>query len=350
MFSFKRLWMTVPLCGLLASCSEDINVAAPYKPVTVIYGLLDIADTAQYIRIQKAFLDENKSALDMAQNADSNFYQDLEVLFQDYNDTARFDASTLAGEERLNRVDLAQEGFPKASGAFFNSPNFAYKTKRSLVYGHTYQLVVNNRATGESDTGRTQLINNGPPDFEVAAFGGLNYQLSFPALRSTDVFTIGLKPPRNSQIYEGVIRFNYVDSGVSSSVARSVDYRFATAARDNDTRVELTGIQRSFYTFLRDAMGPAPVNVKRFMKPSAITVWAGGRDLANYQTINNAQGGLTADQIKPIYTNIRGKNVYGLFSTRTRTVKNNAPISDITIDSLRTSPTVRELNIQGKIQ
>lgn len=348
MFSLKRLCLALPLLGLLASCSEEIEVAAPYRPVTVIYGLLDISDTAQYIRIQKAFLDENKSAIQMAQVADSNFYSSLDVHFQDFNSTSLLNASTLVADETLSRVDLNAEGYTKESGAFFNTPSFAYKTRRPLLSGHTYRLIVNNSQTGESDTAQTPIIGNSSSDFYVNEFTPI-LQVAFPAIRAEDLFRLTLRPPVNSQIYEGIVRFHYVDKEGSKQTDRSFDYRFATVNRSAVANsIELSNTQRSFYGVIRDAMGPAGTNVQRYMDSCDLIVWAGGKDLFDYQTINNAQGGLTADQIKPIYTNIRGKNAYGLFSTRTKVVRPLAPISDQTLDSLVRSPTMASVNIQGR--
>src|SRR5262249_40207264 len=124
---------------LITSCSEKFKVAAPYKNITVIYGYLDRADTAHYIRIQKAFLDEDKSALTMAQTPDSSFYANLDVSI------ARVTYSGIKHDViHLNRVDLGSEGYPKPIGAFFNTPNYAYKFKDLLDQQYIYRLIVHN--------------------------------------------------------------------------------------------------------------------------------------------------------------------------------------------------------------
>src|SRR5687768_1893340 len=94
-------------------CSEDFEVAAPYKDITIVYGLLDVKDTAHYIRIQKAFLDESKSAIGMAKEADSSFYNQLDVKVLELN------SGSLTKLIQLTRVDLADEGYPKDPGSFF---------------------------------------------------------------------------------------------------------------------------------------------------------------------------------------------------------------------------------------
>src|SRR5690606_21255581 len=113
----------------IQSCSEDFEVTAPYKDVTLVYGLLNMQDTAHYIRIQKAFLDENKNAFDMARQADSSFYResDLEVVMKEIANGAMVGAPI-----PLSRVDMNLEGYPKKEGVFFTAPNYGYKFKKGL--------------------------------------------------------------------------------------------------------------------------------------------------------------------------------------------------------------------------
>src|SRR5947207_9325485 len=66
-----------------ASCSTDFNVTTTWKDITIVYGLLDASDTAQYIKVGKAFLDPSTSALTIAQNPDSLYYNDLTVVLED---------------------------------------------------------------------------------------------------------------------------------------------------------------------------------------------------------------------------------------------------------------------------
>ena len=39
----------------LLACSEAFELNAPYKDIWVVYGVLNPGDTAQFIRISKAF-------------------------------------------------------------------------------------------------------------------------------------------------------------------------------------------------------------------------------------------------------------------------------------------------------
>ncbi len=338
----------LPLVALLTSCSEDFEVAAPYKPVTVIYGLLDVADTAHYIRIQKAFLDENKSAIDMALNADSNFYSDLSVHLKEMSGTS------LVFDETLPRVDLNLEGHRKDSGVFFNAPNFAYKSKRVLQPGLTYRLVVTNNATGEVDSAETQVIENKPTAQGLYVYEFVStFQISFSVQQETNKFGFLVQVPPYSQIYEGIIRFHYANRDAAGVMRRdSVDWTFATATREGSKpAIELTTLQRSFYYFLQEAIGPAPANVERYIDSADLFVWAGSEELARYQLINGARGGITADQIKPLYTNIRsnrGNNALGLFTSRTHQEYRGVGIDQRSLDSLMRNSITSSLNFRGR--
>ncbi|MEO6758455.1 MAG: hypothetical protein ABIO24_03305 [Saprospiraceae bacterium] len=48
----KKLLLLLPLAALLlASCTNDFDVTAPWKEIPVVYAILSAKDTAQYVRI-----------------------------------------------------------------------------------------------------------------------------------------------------------------------------------------------------------------------------------------------------------------------------------------------------------
>src|ERR1700733_715755 len=126
----KPIFLFFALLFLIAGtgCTTKFKIAAPYENITVIYGFLDMNDTAHYIRVQKAFLDNSKSALTMSQSPDSSFYANINVRINRIDVTD----SLLHDTIHLNRVDLNLEGYPKQPGVFFTAPNYAYKFKGLL--------------------------------------------------------------------------------------------------------------------------------------------------------------------------------------------------------------------------
>src|SRR5580658_5249734 len=55
------------------SCNNNLKILAPYKDVTIVYGLMDQSDPIHYFRINKAF-EGAGNAYTMATNYDSIYY------------------------------------------------------------------------------------------------------------------------------------------------------------------------------------------------------------------------------------------------------------------------------------
>ena len=117
----RRLFLVAfsALALSITGCSEDFEIAAPYKDITLVYAMLNHADTVHYIRIQKAFMDDNKSAIDMAKLPDSSYYADgvLDVRVEELLPNGNVNGSTA-----LTRVNMADEGVTKDPGMFYHRP------------------------------------------------------------------------------------------------------------------------------------------------------------------------------------------------------------------------------------
>jgi hypothetical protein len=337
----------------LASCNEKLNIAAPYKNITVVYGLLNRADTAHYVRIQKAFMDENQSAIDMAKIADSNFYNSLSVVVKELTS-----AGSLVTTIPLAKVDLAIEGFPKATGAFFNTPNYAFKFKHPLNAAYTYRLVITNTQTGNVDSANTNIINNDDPSkFGIREWKSGLYQLSFEQVirenGKMDETSFDADIPNSAGATELILRFNWTDSNIITGVStkKYADFNsFSLSGNFNpgvSTNVTFITQNKNFYDFLADAMGkPENANQYRFMDSCDMILYVAGIEYQRYRDLNSNKGGVTADEIRPLYTNIKGKDVIGLFTTRTFTQKLQIGLTKDTRDSLRSNSITRDLNIR----
>ena len=75
------------LSTFLYSCETDFDVTSDWEDIAIVYGLLDPTDTAQYIKINKAFLDKSVSALVIAQNPDSLYYKNIVVQLQQFQNS-----------------------------------------------------------------------------------------------------------------------------------------------------------------------------------------------------------------------------------------------------------------------
>ena len=352
------------------SCSTKFDVAAPYKNIMVIYAFLDQNDTAHYVRIEKAFLDQNKNALTMAGVADSSYFQNLNVKIEriDFLNTGN-----IIDTIHLNRVDLNNEGYPKQSGVFFNSPNYAYKFKNTLNVNYSYRIVVTNTLTGEVDSSETPVISDNAPsntsiftvpiiDNSFTNLAGLEFSstLPFANLEITGSYT----PPSNYSftsptkpgiiqtspvaVAQLVIRFNWVDSNILTGTITpdSFDYNagfYGMSGNNIDYKISNT----TLYQSIASAMGTAPANIVRLMQKCEVLMYVGTPDFYNYQAAAAIQGtGLTANEIEPIYTNIAGANALGLYTSRGLRMGKTA-ITPITLDSLEVSPYTAASRIVG---
>lgn len=327
----------------IASCSEDFKIAAPYKNITVVYGLLDQADTAHYIRIEKAFLDQNKSAVTMAQNPDSIYFPNLNVRIDVLS------GSTVIRSIPLKKVDLNAEGYPRESGSFPNSPNYAYKFTDHLDGGSIYRLVINNPVTGETDSAETQIIDEDPSGYTIPFFSVL---LPFSIARTSpnNTFTVNGNLPAGTATVQGVIRFHWVDKDASGKETDQYgDWPFANQVLSGTLGFNLTVKNSDFYYAMHNIIGPAPAGISRLIDSSDMYLYLGSSDLYTYQQITAVQNsGLTGDEIKPNYTNMKGANVLGMFTARGVLTDHNIPFDNEAVDSLMTNPITVPIDIQGR--
>jgi hypothetical protein len=151
--SFRWLLLFVLAYGL-TGCAEDFEMEAPYKPVTVVYGLLNKSEAVNYIRIQRVYAGGAGSAYQGAMVADSNFDKEIVVNIREFDRQNK-----LVNETILSRVDLNLEGLIKKPGLFFSDYNYAYKYERPLDSTHRYRMVITHKATGIIDSAETGIIN-----------------------------------------------------------------------------------------------------------------------------------------------------------------------------------------------
>ncbi|RYE26452.1 MAG: hypothetical protein EOP51_00415 [Sphingobacteriales bacterium] len=367
----KKILFPLGFAAILAAtgCSEDFEVAAPYKNVAVVYGILDVKDTAHYIRIQKVFMDEKKSAIDMSKVPDSSYFKvgEIEANLIEMNGTNT--VKTIP----LTRVDMTAEGYPKDQPAntqgFYTMPHYAYKTAEALKPGTTYNLKVVNKTTGETIETQSAvgMVNSkesaNQGDFYVNEFQRADYFINLERTQpiNANQFQMRGRTPTFGAMQEGVMRFHYVDKNTvtGEQIDKSVDFNFGSAtSAPNGVAFLFQRPNLDFYTFLADAIGPAPTNIERYMDSCDVFVWAASAELLRYQQVNQTQNsGISGDQIKPIYTNLKG-NAIGILGSRTYVVFRNVPLgrsagqsgiqANYTLDSIMTNSLTSKLNIRGR--
>jgi len=140
---------------LFSNCDDKFVVNAAWKDITIIYGLLNQNDTINYIKINKAFLNENTSAIELAKVTDSLYYKDsIMVLLEEWN-----------GSNLVRNIYLSKEfDNTKDSGIFAYPGQYLYKTPvTKLNVNYHYKLVVKNLQSGKEMRSQTNLVGNIDP-------------------------------------------------------------------------------------------------------------------------------------------------------------------------------------------
>nr|MDQ3100708.1 hypothetical protein [Bacteroidota bacterium] len=74
----KKFLFLLVAATVLLGCSTELEVNAPYKDITIVYGLLNQREDTHFVKINKAFLGEG-DAYQYAAIQDSNEYRDEDI-------------------------------------------------------------------------------------------------------------------------------------------------------------------------------------------------------------------------------------------------------------------------------
>lgn len=334
----KQLLITATLLSIIFySCKTDFDVTSDWEDIAIVYGLLDPTDTAQYIKVNKAFLDKSTSALEIAQIPDSLYYEHITIQMQQYQN------GVLKKTIALEKVDGNLEGYSKDSGIFASAPNFLYKTKEPLDQNSSYHLVITESDNGKVISSETEIINDfsilrPTPTQKVNFFPGDNYNGQFVSAK-------------DGKIYGLTIRFHYREVNVAdTSVAEDkyIDWEIFASKRSNNTgggqTMDYDIAGDGFYSFVNSQLKD-DASVYRQAINFDFMFSAGGETLDTYNQVAIAQQGLTSGNIQPEYTNI--ENGLGLFSSRFYKTVYKVQIDDHTIDTLACSTATKHLRFEN---
>lgn len=306
----------LPLLLLLSmlfavSCEEDFDINAPYKDITVVYGLVDPGEDTIFLKINKAFLGEG-NILEMAQIADSSAYLNgLQAVIEEWQN------GSMARSYPLDTITIDN----KEPGTFYNPYQVVYYTPFEPNTAREYRLRI--QVSGKEVTSATQLVQN--------------FSITRPSAGSS---AIQFKPGTNGEVawnsakygrrYEVVIRFNYRELWFDNpdTLLNHVDWALGTRKSigiNGGEEMNIAYSNDAFYAIIKDKIpydDPAKeAQVKeRFTLNVDVFVAVAAEELNTYMEVNEPSNSIV--QEKPDYTNI--SNGIGLFSSRflnTRTKK-----------------------------
>lgn len=319
--------------GLLfgVSCSNDFDLTEGSVELPVVYGLVSTTDTATYIRVERAFVDENTSAYELAKDPEKLYFPDIEVII-------RQDKNGIKTDYKFKRVDGNLEGYKRAEGAFADAPNYLYKSKNSLnpILPDTKYTLLVKRADGSTLTeGTTTSLNKYVNEDIISP--GTSALLSFGYKTQNKVEWVA-DPDAAIHDVNYIIHYKEDKNGVISN--KSVTWKLVR----NYEKTEYTFKGQTFYEFMKGAIEADP-QVKRYLQGASIELVSGGKEIRDYISIGQANLGITSSGEIPRYTNLSNGGL-GLFSSKAYFRRDNIGFSNITIDSLRNGIFTKSLNFK----
>lgn len=337
-----KIVMLLGFYSLFNACNNELNTVEAWKDVPIVYGILSIDDTATYIRVEKAFVDQNTGAYQLAKIADSLYYKDATVtLYRTKNTLDKF---------TLTRVDGTTEGYPRNAGIFATTPNVLYKIKTATL----------NLKEGESWTIEVQRKGETKPVAKSSTTVVGNFDITFPYNETTRPLSIAYdkafnvriesETEKSTKIFDVNIIVNYDETIGSTTTKKSVTWAFATGT----IRKGLTGgtpepivafsrLGKEFYQFMQANVKVEAGAIRKFTGID-VEVLFGGQEFIDYQTIGSANIGITGSQTLPVYTNITGG--LGIFTSRAKTIKKGVQLDFDALDLLKNGEYTRTLNFR----
>ncbi len=322
-------------CALwLASCSNDFEVAAPWKDIPVVYGLLNIDDAVHYIRVERAFLDPERDAFEIARIPDSIYYTNAVVKLLKVNTGQEF---------TLGRVDGNLVGLPRDSGVFAESPNWLYRidsTQLSLSKGDSIQIMIDRGNGLPLVTAGCSVIERGVQRTPKAVDGNFLFPYNLPV-------SIKWSASANAKIYDisFIIKYaEYLNTPIPVPVEKSIEWIWGKGIRPqlNGNSYEVVRENGAeFYQLLKANIPVNPGMVRVFLGIDIVII-GGGSALERYVTIASANSGITGSQEIPIYSNLSEGR--GVFSSINYLITEDVLLHNTSRDSLRLGIYTKDLN------
>lgn len=304
----KSVWIFALAAGLFSSCSTDIDLLEEYKPITVVYGLLNVNDSIQYIKINKAFLGEG-NALVMAQQSDSVNYHPGELTVQ----LLKINPSTGEVLQIINCDTTTQ--IQKDDGLFSNPYQLLFKTTASIDENSSYKVLINRTADNAEISALTPVVDSvevtNPTPLALIRFYNGNTQ-------NYVTFTLKWKHSADAEVYSAKLRFTYYDSLLVAPFTKDTitlemnlpDVLRGTSSVGSIKEIKVEG--QDFYSFIDASVNPNPNAVHWASDILEISLSAGAEDLHTYMEVNEPSIGII--QEKPVFSNV--SNGTGIFSSR----------------------------------
>lgn len=333
------------ICLLNTACDNELDVNAEFEEVMYVYGLLEINEPTQYIRIQKNYLDPKTSALTLADDPSQTYYP-VEDLIVEMGPT---------GTD--NYILLVADTLAKEEGIFSSESNIIYKYDSPLEADKEYELRITNTVTGTVTSATTEVVQGlatqRPPSgnsfYTISLvdedLNGNNEQLEFLLLT-----------PKAGKVFEAIFRLHFIETRPNKEPeSKYVDVTLFKQITTNNTRggqaLSQYYVGQSVINVLSNKLERSSEITRQLLSsPGEFIVSSGENELWDYYRVNVlSQTGITSIESQPAFTNII--NGFGLFSSRQTIKRPNIRLTPETLEYLICNENTKDLNFtSGEFQ
>jgi len=324
---YTYLLLCTSLVFLFVACN-DFDLNAPYKDVTVVYGILDYKLDTNFVKIYKGFQSRDGATFINARTPDSIYYNvnDIIAILEEYKDNKR----TLRPNIPLKYTDE----FKRDTGIFYyEKEKIIYYTTEKLLPDADYKIVITNKKTKKITTGQTSIVG----DFEIK-----NY-MPYPMPAKTDL-RVDFTPSARAFDYEIHVSFLYfeVDKATNKvvnpngKIVKNITPRLGEKWEPESSGNLVKKFTPTFYNDIATQLNPNPKVIRYMGTPGSkgvcieIEAWAAEENLVKFLLSNQPTTSFV--QINTRYTNMETSDglAFGFLSSRVK-----APVTRlaVTLDS-----------------
>jgi len=319
----KNVFEVIIILLIVCSCETDFNIEASEKEIPIVYGVLNVTEPKQYIRVQRAFLSKDGKVSELSKDPNILYYSNGKAIL-----TIPSTGRTILGK-RINSEDI---GIKRDSGFFAESPNILYEfdTKDWLVTAPSKVIFTfENESLLKGVSAQIALVK----DLQLRE-GVPSAPLNFGYDR---VITMGWNHSTETKLFDLIMRINYQEKSNKTNgifLEKSLDWflkdNLEVGSDPTKGSFSFKGIE--FFKFLGNTL-PISSDIQRNMKSIDILLTAGGIEFKEILNLNQANFGLTGSNSVPRYNNI--VNGIGFLSSRMRVTRTDISLSSVTLDSLK---------------
>jgi hypothetical protein len=306
----------IALIGLvsLQSCKDDIEITGEFVETAVVFGLLDQADSLQFIKITRAFIGPG-NAFDIAQIPDSNYFNSVTGTVTELSTGRKF---TLRDTIVLNKDVNGLFYAPEQKLYYFDNTHITSTntTGAPLDEASKFRLDLNINNGLFSVTGETELITGLSSNIsgQTQPYKFVDNQDQF---KSTTI-TVSQSGTGNHLAHRlnTTVEINIEEFQGATATPKKFMWNLGDSETSN-TSVVFTAPGNTFYELTKSNCTNNSAITKRSLI-SMNTIITGGSEVLNrYIASTKPTSGLA--QSKPVYTNLEasgGHPVVGIFSAR----------------------------------